>query len=92
MHSPSNCFQLAVYMSFVAALTVFVTDAPNPAAFPEYYGNDSFCTFSVNVPKIGAPPLEESRVQNYSRWITMVLIITEAFFELFQAFRVCCRA
>ena len=76
-------------MSFVAALTVFVIDAPNPAAFPDYYVNDSFCTFSASAPKTGAP-LEESKVQNYSRWITMVLIITEAFFELFQAFRVCC--
>ena len=77
------------YLLFLATFSVFISVSPNPAAFPEYYRNDSSCHFDHNSNSTESDPPELSAVQEYSSYITMVLVIILAFFELLQAIRVC---
>lgn len=79
------------YLLFLATFTVFISVSPNPAAFPDFYQDDSSCHFDHNSTSPDGPsdPPELSAVQEYSSYITMVLVIILALFELLQAFRVC---
>ena len=76
------------YLLFLATFTVFIWVSPNPAAYANYYENDTSCNFGPNTPGSSVDPPELSAVQDYSSYITMVLVLVLAFFELVQAIRV----
>ena len=74
------------YLLFLATFSVFISVSPNPAAYANYYENDTSCNFGPSLSS--ADPPELSAVQEYSSYITMVLVLVLAFFELVQAIRV----
>ena len=78
------------YLLFLATFSVFISVSPNPAAFAYFYQDDSSCHFEYDPPSIDPPdPPELTPVQEYSAYITMVLVLILALFELLQAIRVC---
>ena len=76
------------YLLFLATFTVFISVSPNPAAYANYYENDTSCNFGPSPGGSSGDPPELSAVQDYSSYITMVLVLVLAFFELVQAIRV----
>ena len=75
------------YLLFLATFTLFIWVSPNPAAYANYYENDTSCNFGPSLLPAADPP-ELTPVQEYSSYITMVLVLVLAFFELVQAIRV----